>query len=393
MPGYEVFGEEERQAVLSVFDEGGGVLFAHGFDGLRNGHFFVRDWERAFAARFGFRHAQAVSSGSAAVRVALEAAGIGPGDEVITQAHTFIATVEAILQLGAVPVVVDVDDTLNMDPVAFAEAVSSRTRAVVPVHMMGEMADMDPIMKVALEHDIVVIEDAAQALGASYKGNWAGSFGLTAAFSTDAGKTLNTGEGGMVVTSEVQCFESARAIHDHGHAYEQGVPRGKDPALRGGFNYRMTELQAAIGIAQLSKLDLIVGSQRSNKAALLDQIRDLPVTFRRSVDPTGDLGDTLVMILPNPQAAQAMVADLQNQGVGTKNLPDAMRWHFAGEWSHLPGLQDPRSSPPAWARSHELLHSCVALGITVKMKQSDIERVAVCVRGALERTLDVMAGV
>jgi 8-amino-3,8-dideoxy-alpha-D-manno-octulosonate transaminase len=385
MPGYEVFGEEERRAVLSVFDESGGVLFAHGFDGLRNGRYFVRDWERAFASRFGFGHAQAVSSGSAAVRVALESAGVGPGDEVITQAHTFIATVEAILQLGAVPVVVDVDDTLNMDPVAFEEAVSSRTRAVVPVHMMGEMADMDPIMKVAREHEIIVVEDAAQGLGASYRGQWAGSFGLTAAFSTDAGKTLNTGEGGMVVTSDVECFESARAIHDHGHAYLPGVPRGKDPALRSGFNYRMTELQAAIGLAQLSKLDLIVGSQRSNKAALVEQLQDLPITFRRSVDPSGDLGDTLVMILPTPTTAQAMVDDLQKQGIGTKNLPDAMRWHFAGAWSHLPGLRDPRSQARAWSKSDHLLHSAVALAVTVRMTHDQIFDVASAVRESVLR--------
>jgi len=378
MPGFEVFGDEERKAVLDVFDLSGGVLFAHGFDGMRNGVFKVREWESQFANYFGFPHAQAVSSGSAAVKIALEAVGVGPGDEVITQAHTFIATVEAIIQTGAKPVIVDIDDTLNLDPAAFANAITQKTKAVVPVHMMGEMADMDPITTIATEAGVLVVEDCAQALGARYRGVWAGAFSTTAAFSTDAGKTLNTGEGGMVVGSIADHFVRARALHDHGHSYEIGTPRGQDPGLIPGFNYRMTELQAAIGIVQLGKLDHIVSRQRKNKTQIMELLKDQPLEFRRSVDPTGDLGDTIVMILPSREIAMKMTRRLSEKSVGTKNLPDAMRWHFAKHWSHL--LSSASVSRDeiehSWLPRADILERCVALPVMVKMDEEQINRIS-----------------
>src|SRR5579862_4100697 len=137
MPGYEVFGEEERKAINELFDANGGVLFAHGFDALRKGVYKVREFEAAAAKKFSVAHAQAVSSGTAALRVALAALGIGRGDEVIIPAFTFVATAEAVIQAGADMVVVDIDDTFNMDPAAFEAAVTKRTKVVIPVHMMG----------------------------------------------------------------------------------------------------------------------------------------------------------------------------------------------------------------------------------------------------------------
>ncbi len=384
MPGYEVFGEEERSAVLEVFELNGGVLFAHGFDAMRNGVYRVREYERAFAERFGFSHSQAVSSGSAAVRVALEAAGVGPGDEVVTQSHTFVATVEAILQLGAVPVIVDIDETLNMDPRALEEAITERTTAVIPVHMMGEMCDMDPIVRIAEQSGLLIVEDCAQALGATYKGAWSGTFGVSAAFSTDAGKTLNTGEGGMVATMSEEIYCRARAFHDHGHSYQPDVGRGNDPASVVGFNYRLTELQAAIGIVQLGKLDYIVSRQRENKALLMERISSLPVGFRKTVDPAGDLGDTVVMILPTRESAAAMVQGLGARGVGTKNLPDAMRWHFARRWQHMlashPHYQGRFDG--MWMPSADILERCVALGVGVNMTREGIERIGEAVTEA-----------
>lgn len=378
MPGYEVFDHRERAAVDAVFEANGGVLFAHGFEGIRNGVYRVREYERAFAEYFEFPHAQAVSSGSAALRIALECAEVLPGDEVIIPAHTFIATAEAVLQVGAVPVVVDIDESLNMDPAAMERAVTSRTRAVVPVHMMGEMADMAAISEICQRRGLTVIEDCAQALGASLDGKPAGSFSRAAAFSTDAGKTLCTGEGGMVVTFNASDHVDVRARHDHGHAYDDSVPRGLDPAISTGFNYRMTELQAAIGIVQLDKLSDIIGRQRNNKALLMRSLGDLPVEFRPTSDSQGDLGDTVVMLLKDEAQALVAATVLAEAGYGTKNLPSAMKWHFAAYWPHLLGDQDGR-----WEVSQGILERSLALGVSVTWSASDVERLADAVQRAV----------
>jgi len=378
MPGFEVIGEEERRAINELFDLNGGVLFAHGFDAARKGIYRVREFETAFAARMGTSRAQAVSSGTAAVKVALQALGIGRGDEVITQSFTFVATVEAIVETGATPVVVDIDDTLNMDPRAFEAAITPRTRAVVPVHMMGEAAALDEIMAIAARHGLLVMEDAAQALGASYKGRMAGTLGHAGAYSTDAGKTLNTGEGGLVVTGDETVYQRARALHDHGHEYSTTIGRGREGALCVGFNHRMTELQGAVGLAQLGKLDMIVSRQRENKAALMARLAALPVRFRRSPDPAGDLADTIVFLLPTSADAEAFVAAMGKAGLGTKNLPDAIGWHFAKHWGHIwdytghyRGVHQTQ-----WRVSAELLERAVAIPVMVKMDAARIDHVA-----------------
>ena len=292
MPGFEVFGKEEREAIAEIFELNGGIIFAHGFDAMRNDVYRVREYENAFSNAMNAKYGQAVSSGTAAIKVALKALGVGPGDEVITQAYTFVATVEAIFETGATPVIVDIDDTLNMDPVALKSAITSNTRVIIPVHMMGEAADMDAIMAIAKEHDLFVMEDTAQALGASFKGKSLGTIGDMGAFSTDAGKTLNTGEGGIVLTNDKQLYINARAYHDHGHEYSGTIGRGQEAALCRGFNYRMTEIHAAIGLAQLKKLDTIIENQRANKFKLMEGLKGMGLPFRRSLDPNGDIGDT-----------------------------------------------------------------------------------------------------
>jgi 8-amino-3,8-dideoxy-alpha-D-manno-octulosonate transaminase len=378
MPGFELFGEEERQAINEIFDNAGGIVFAHGFDAMRNGHYKVREFEKAFADKLGVKHAQAVSSGTAALKVGLQSLGVGPGDEVITQAFTFVATVEAIRETGAMPVVVDVNDTLNMDPESFRSAITPKTKVVLPVHMMGECAEMDEIMAIAKQHNILVMEDAAQALGSSYFGRNAGTMGVVGAYSTDAGKSLNTGEGGLVVTNDEQRYVLARGLHDHGHEYSKTKGRGEEGAICFGFNFRMTEMQGAIGVAQLKKLDFIVTRQRENKAKLMQKLQALPVTFRRSADPNGDLGDTIVFYLPDRERAEKFVAGMRAKGLGTKNLPDAIGWHFAKHWSHVMD-GNPRyegKCETAWTKSADLLERSVAIPVMVKMDDARIEHVA-----------------
>ena len=382
MPGYEMFDGAERQAVVDLFDRNGGVLFAHGFESTRNGIYRVREFETALTDFFNFPHVQAVSSGSAALRIALESLGITAGDEVIMPAHTFIATAEAILQIGAVPVVVDVDESLNMSPVALSDAITPRTRAVVPVHMMGEMSDMSQIEKIARDANLLIVEDCAQALGTRHAGRYAGCFSDAAAFSTDAGKTLCTGEGGFISLTDSQAFSRARAMHDHGHAYCPDTPRGEDPAICVGFNYRMTEVQAAIGLVQLSKLERMQQLQRQNKEKIMTSLRSLPVEWRQTPIGSEESNDTIAMRLSDQATATRVANHLSDQGVATKNLPSAIRWHFAGCWPHLFSETAQR-----WSKSEDLLRRTVALGVNVIMTDEEIETLCMRVRCALDKVL------
>lgn len=378
MPGFEVFGEEERQAINELFDLNGGILFAHGFDAMRKGVYRVREFERAFAARMGVPYGQAVSSGSAAVKIGLAALGVMPGDEVVVPAFTFIATIEAVLEIGAVPIIVDVDDSLNMSPEAFEAAITSRTRAVVPVHMLGAPADMDALTAIAARHGLQVMEDNAQGCGGTYKGHLLGTIGQAGAFSLDAGKTIMTGEGGMVLTRDETLYIRARAFHDHGHEYNTAVGRGLDGALVAGFNYRMTELQGAIGIVQLGKLDMILAAQRDNKKALKALIADLPLQFRRIHDTEGELSDTIVFFVDSSELAARFARRMGEEGLGTKNLPDAMNWHFAGRWQHMRGCLPMPDAPweGRWQASADLLERAIALPVMVKMTDTRIAEIA-----------------
>ncbi|MDH5299079.1 MAG: DegT/DnrJ/EryC1/StrS family aminotransferase, partial [Desulfobulbaceae bacterium] len=288
MPGFEVFGEEEKKEIMEVLDTG--VLFRYEFGEQRRGVYKVRTFEEQFAAYCGVKHGQAVTSGTAALKVALAALGVGAGDEVITQCFTFVATWEAILDVGAIPVFAEIDETLNMDPRDLEKKITPKTRAIIPVHMMGAPARIEEIKAIADRHNIPVIEDTAQAAGATLHGKRLGSFGACGTFSFDPVKTMTTGEGGMVVTNDETLWRNMSEYHDHGHDHAVN-PGGRGGEGRSfvGFNFRMMELQGAIGIAQLAKLDGMIAAQRTNKAAMKEAVAKLPgVTFRTILDEPGD---------------------------------------------------------------------------------------------------------
>ncbi len=378
MPGFEVFGKEEQQAINELFEKNGGILFAHAFDSVRNGIYRVREFETAFAKRMGTQYAQAVSSGTAALKVGLKALGIKRGDQVITQSFTFVATVEAILEAGATPIVVDVDETLNICPNSLEAAISDKTKAIIPVHMMGAAANMDAVMEIAQRHNLKVFEDTAQACGGSYKGKTLGTIGHMGAFSTDAGKTLMTGEGGMVVTADENLFIRARSYHDHGHEYSTSKGRAEEGALLPGFNFRLTELQGAIGLVQLSKLDMILEKQRQNKQLLKNALKDCPFQFRKILDADGDIGDALVFFLDTRDQTKRFVRKMREAGVGTKNLPDAIRWHFSKYWEHLFQTDGSKVSHwrSRWTQSANLLERAIALPVMVKSSEDEIHQTA-----------------
>ncbi len=378
MPGFELVGQEERDAVLEIFDQSGGCLFAHGFHQIRNGRFRVREFEAAFAEKLGCSHAQAVSSGTMALVAGLKALDVNPGDEVITQSFVFVACVEAIIAIGAVPVIVDIDDTFNMDPTALEAAITDRTKAIMPVHMLGNPADMTRISQIAKNHDLPILEDACEALGAKYRGQYCGTLGDAGVFSLDFQKTIVAGEGGVVVTNNDRIAKYCREYHDHGHENNPDVPRGCDTRTIPGLNIRITEMQAAVASAQLKKLDTIVNINRRHKSIIMDAIGDLECIQMRRLTDEDELGDTIIFSFENAMQTRKFLQLYTESGYFTKNIPDAIDWHFSGTWNHMfkdvPAYKD--SWGEQWTKSAKLLARSVSLPIFLKTPEDQLTQMA-----------------
>ena len=334
VPGFEIFGAEEKQQVLEVLESG--VLFRYEFAAQRKGVWKVAEFERAFAAYTGSGFAQAVTSGTAALKVALAALGVGPGDEVITQGFTFVATWEAILDCGAIPVFTEVDLTLNMDPADLERKITPKTRAIIPVHMMGAPARIEAIMAIADSQNIPVLEHTAQAAGGRLHGRHLGTFGAVGTFSFDAVKTMTTGEGGMCITNDEALWRRMSEYQDHGHDHRPN-PGGRGGEGRPfiGFNYRMMEIQGAIGLAQLAKLDGIVAAQKENKRWFREAVRVLPdVSFREILDHDGDSATFLTFFLPDRERCDQVSEVLREQGAAAVRWSEN-GWHYYPNWEHL----------------------------------------------------------
>lgn len=397
MPGFEVFGEKEKQEIMDVLETG--VLFRYEFGEQRKGIYKVRTFEENFAKYNGAGYAQAVTSGTVALKVALAVLGIGPGDEVITQGFTFVATWEAIFDIGATPVFTEVDTTLNMDPADLEKKINDRTKAIIPVHMLGSGARIDEIMAIADKHNIPVIEDTAQAAGGTWHGKHLGTFGKCGTFSFDAVKTMTTGEGGMIITDDEKIWRNMSEYHDHGHDHVPN-PGGRGGEGRSfiGFNYRMMELQGAIGIAQLAQLDHILDSQRRNKAAMKDSVCKLPgVTFRTLVDEEGDSATFLAFFLPNLEKARAVNRVLQDNGAGAISFAENT-WHYYPKWEHLingsticksgwpfkerDGRQKVVYDPQALPNSAEIMNRLLVYQVPVKLSEERLQQIDAAVKTA-----------
>lgn len=334
MPGFEIFGDEEKKQVMDVLDTG--VLFRYEFGDQRKGVYKVKEFEEQFARYCGAGYAQAVTSGTAALKVALKALGVGPGDEVITQGFTFVATWEAILEVGAIPVFTEIDETLNMAPADLQKKITDNTRCIIPVHMLGSAARIEKIVEIANARGIPVLEDTAQAAGCRIQGKHLGTFGTCGTFSFDSVKTMTTGEGGMIITDDRQLWIDMSEYHDHGHDHAVN-PGGRGGEGRSfiGFNYRMMELQGAIGIAQLAKLDKMIAAQQRNKQRLMQAISSIPnVEFRVQQDPDGDSATFIAFILQDSDHCTKVNGVLQEMGAGAICFADNT-WHFYPRWEHL----------------------------------------------------------
>lgn len=333
MPGFELFGDAERKELNDVLDNG--VLMRYGFDGMRNGHWKAKELERELEQQLQVKHAQLVSSGTAAVSVALASAGIGSGDEVIMPTFTFVASFEAIMMLGAIPVLVDIDDTLTLDPIKVKEAITPKTKAIMPVHMCGSMANLDALVDICHEHNLVLIEDSSQATGATYKGKPLGSIGDLGCLSLDFVKIITAGEGGAVLTNNEDYYRHADHYSDHGHDHV-GNDRGAESHPFLGYNFRISELHSAVGLAQLKRLDEFVAIQKKNYTIIRDALSQIPeVTFRTVPEGGEESYSFLSFFLPDLEITRKAIEAFKANNVDVCWHYYDNSWHYIREWNHL----------------------------------------------------------
>lgn len=337
MPGTELFGAEERKEVNDVMESG--VLFRYGHDAQRNNHWKARDFESEVKKITGAKYAHAMSSGSTAIAAALAASGIGAGDEVIVPPFTFIASVEAVLFIGALPVFAEIDETLCLSAEGIEKAITPKTKGICLVHMCGGMAEMDSIMAVVKKHNLILVEDAGQAFASSYKGTYTGLFGKAGSYSFDFFKIATAGEGGVLVTNDEDTYKKADVYSDHGHSHV-GSNRGMEEHPFLGFNYRISELHAAVAVAQTRKVPGIKEKNRHNKKFLTDLLaKNSNIGFAHLPDPSGDSATFLNILMPDPETAKRTVNEFNANGVGGFNYWFTNMYHFINQWDHLKNLK------------------------------------------------------
>jgi dTDP-4-amino-4,6-dideoxygalactose transaminase len=381
MPGSELIGKEEIIEIKELFNKEKTTLYRYGPNNYK-----TRQFEEMFANYMGVKYAHAVSSGTAAIHSALASVGISPGDEVITTAWTFIAPIETIMALGAIPILANIDETYHLDPIEVKSLITNKTKAIVSVPMWSA-PKMDELMEICEDNNIVLVEDAAQSLGASYKGKKLGTFGKVGSFSFDFGKTLHTGEGGIIITNDKDCYDRAAEYSDHGHMHIDGLPRGKDPRRNPGLNYRMSELTAAVGVAQLKKIDFILSKAKENKYNIKSNISNSRgLEFRKFNDEEGSQGDTLIFSLDNHEKALQFEKILNDNGFDTKILPEAIDWHFGGAWSHiLPQFKQYEnvSLEERYKQTGDLLRRSICLNVPVIFKDEKIKKLINTIKAAV----------
>lgn len=361
MPGNELIGNEEFEQLKDLF-KNGCILYRYGFDEKRSNIFKVQQFENEFASFVNVKYALAVSSGTAALRTALASCGLKNGDEVITQSFTFVATVEAIVESGLKPICIEIDEYLNLNAEKLREAITPRTKAVIVVHMLGISANMDAIKSICDEHNLILIEDTAWGLGGKYKEKFLGTIGDIGCFSFDYAKAITTGEGGMLVFKDSNKYEKAKQFHDHGHENNKNLQRWEDSRSISGFNFRMSELQGAVGIAQLRKLNLILQKQITDYQQIKNILKASSKVKLRD-EPSESLGsyDAIVMQVKDLDNALNLKKIFAKQGIPTKILPEALTWHFAKFWDHIPELNLIEDINKRFVNSNNLLEKCIAI--------------------------------
>jgi 8-amino-3,8-dideoxy-alpha-D-manno-octulosonate transaminase len=280
-----------------------------------------------------------VSSGTAAVSIALASAGIGAGDEVIMPTFTFVASFEAIMAVGAIPVLVEIDDTLTLDPKAVKEAITDNTKAIMPVHMCGSMARLDELQEICKAHNLILIEDSSQATGATYKKKPLGSIGDLGCLSLDYVKIITCGEGGAVLTNNEDYYIKSDHFSDHGHDHV-GNDRGAEDHPFLGYNFRISELHAAVGLAQIRRLDEFVEIQKRNYTIIREELEQIPqVVFRTVPDGGEESYSFLSFFLPDSDIARKVNEAFKENGIDACFHYYDNNWHYIRKWQHLKDLK------------------------------------------------------
>jgi len=371
-------------------------------------HSQVDEFEKGFREMVGVNHALAVNSGTSALVVGLRALGIGPGDEVIVPAYTWFSTPSCVLDVGAVPIIVEVDESLTLDPEAMKKAITPYTKAIIPVHIRGAPANMDAFMDIAREYNLYVMEDCAQANGGTYKGKQLGSIGHLGTFSFHPTKIITCCEGGMLTTDDEKIYRRAAMYHDSAVVPHMGV--GLDEWLYG-VNLRMSEIDAAVGVVQLRRLKGLVSDMQGKKARIKDVVvgplQDKGIVFRRINDP-GDSSIALVFFLPTQDKVKTVVASLIREQVpasplyqNKKYLPhDHIDLHSYNTWTPIlekrtwsadggPWRWHPREieySEDMCPRTLDLLSRAVHIHISPDLTDEQVEQMGTAIVKVIQNT-------
>ena len=399
MPGFEFFGEEEKKQIADVMSTG--ILMRYGFDAQRNGNWKAKELEQKISETFRCKYAQLTSSGTSALTTAMAALGVGYGDEIIMPTFTFVASFEAVISVGAIPVLVDIDESLTLDPNAVRAAITPKTKCIMPVHMCGSMADIDELKIICNERNLILLEDACQSIGAKYKGKYVGTIGDAGTFSFDFVKTITCGEGGAVLTSNEDVYIKCDGYTDHGHDHK-GTDRGAELHPFIGYNYRISELHAAIGVAQIGKLEKFLSIQRKNHSLLKSILSSVPeISFRKIHDEEGDSCTFLSWFLPDAEIAAIVVAELKLQNILAGNFYwFENNWHYIRKWDHLKnnGFLNNQSEPlqqqlkkystQPFTASDNIMSRCISTAISLTWTEEQTREKGEKIIAAIKKVLE-----
>lgn len=359
---------------------------------------FEKRWAKFVRAEY----AHLTSSGTAALTAALTGLGIGPGMEVLVPAHTYMATAVAVLAVGAIPVIVDIDESLTISPDAAADAIGSRTRAIIPVHMWGVTANMDAIMKLARRKKLLVLEDACQGVGGAYEGRPLGSIGHAGAYSFNYFKNITCGEGGAFVTNDLRVYQAGKCNVDCCGFYWTGRNGDVVPFVASGS--RASEIEGAMLNAQLDRLPKLIRTMRSHKKRILQATRNigLPANPANSLDH--ECGTTLLYLLPTAQQAATFAAKVRGSIAGKTGRHNSNEWdpilkrqgaaQAALNPFHLAANRKCRMdySPKRWAKSMEILNRTVMIGMNPHHDETAIKKLILTIQSAAAQVVGDSSG-
>lgn len=385
-PGGMVIDQKEEQAVLEVLRSK--MLFR--YYGPYNTKSNVQEFEKRFSGVVGTEYALGLNSCTNALYVALLAAGVQPGDEVIVPAYTFVASVAAVVAANAIPVIVEIDDSFTISPADIERNITPKTKAIMPVHMRGVPCDMDSIMDIAKRYNLKVIEDTAQANGGTYKGKALGSIGDAGCFSFQFHKIITAGEGGALVTNDKMLINRAKSLHDTGANWrnDDTIEDESQYPTFPGLNFRMNELTGAVMLVQLEKREAILKTMRSYSRQIKESIDNIPgIKLRRMNDPEGDVGVCVMFTAATREKAIEISNALRAEGIkagtmGSKDVPD---WHIYTNWDHILNrrgnndvgfpftLSDRTYSKDMCPKTLDLLGRVIHMDVSPLLSQQDID--------------------